>query len=573
MTTMDRRTFVQRSAAAGGGLAAASGLYMLGGNAARGQAPGQSEGYGPLVPKPAQNDPSMVLRLPAEFNFEVISRQGKPMSDGRPTPGIFDGTGSYATGREDTTILIRNHENRRRPGEIPVVVPPDKRYDPDPTYDAGDTKLIVRRRRIGRNPDGTPRFTYEVLRDFAILGGTDTNCAGGVIDDYFWFTCEEVVNRSGVSGLKHGYNYAIPAFANEPVKAVPMRQQGRFVHEAVTELDGILYETEDRSLSPDTRVGTIGAVFYRFIPDRRRGGDDDDDDRGRRNGRDDDDDDGRRNGRGRNSGFDGAGKLQGLKLRNEPRANMDVGRVVGRPYPVEWVDIEEPDHDDDTDNRRDRVPRFTPTRIQAIDRGAAFFDRQEGVWTHDANPGNGGGDDDGGSGRGRDKVYFDCTAGGAQNLGQVWEYDPRRKTITLIFESTNPAQLEGPDNVVIVPRTGDIFLQEDASGTQFIRGVTPEGEIFDFAETVTNDTEFCGGCFDEDGFTLFVSQQGERSGNNPPGTTPSGPGELEGTPDGRAVTYAIYGPFEDRAGRRRRRRRREDDRGDDDDRRGRRDDD
>lgn len=100
--------------------------------------------------------------------------------------------------------------------------------------------------------------------------------------------------------------------------------------------------------------------------------------------------------------------------------------------------------------------------------------------------------------------------------------------------------------MVIVPRTGDIFLQEDASGTQFLRGLTPEGEIYDFAETVTNDTEFCGGCFDADGLTLFVSQQGERSGENPPGTIP--PGDLQGAPESRAVTYAIYGPFQNRAG-------------------------
>jgi secreted PhoX family phosphatase len=505
-------------------------LHSLGARVALGQTPPSTTGYGPLVPKPAQNDPSMVLRLPAKFNFEVISRQGVPMSDGKPTPGIFDGTGSFAGSDDDVTILIRNHENRRRPGEIPVIVPPEKRYDPDPTYNGGDTKLVVQRRRAGRNPDGTRRYTYDVVRDFAILGGTETNCAGGVIDDAYWYTCEEVVNRSTVSGLKHGYNYAIPAYANEPVKAVPMPQQGRFVHEAVTELDGILYETEDRSIErvPDVvnpELTEIGSCFYRFIPD-------------------DDDDDDRRRGRDR---FAGSGKLQALKLRDEFHANMDVGRVVGRPYRVEWVDIDEPDHDDDTDiNRTSSDPRLTPTRIQAQRKGAAYFDRAEGIWTAEANIDDDGDDDDGGSGRSQGKVYFDCTAGGAQNLGQVWEYDPRRRTITLIFESTNPGQLEGPDNVVIVPRTGDIFLQEDASGTQFIRGLTPEGEIYDFAETVTNETEFCGGCFDADGFTLFVSQQGERSGNNPPGTTPSGPGELEGTPDGRAVTYAIYGPFEDR---------------------------
>ncbi len=105
-----------------------------------------------------------------------------------------------------------------------------------------------------------------------------------------------------------------------------------------------------------------------------------------------------------------------------------------------------------------------------------------------------------------------------------------------------------PDNVAIVPRTGDVFLQEDSSGAQFIRGVTPDGAIYDFAETQTNDTEFCGGCFDADGRTLFVSQQGERSGMNPPGTTASAPGDLLGTPAARSVTYAIYGPFERRHG-------------------------
>jgi uncharacterized protein len=514
MTTITRRSFVKRSSAVGGSLAGMGALKAFGASVAAGQTPASSEGYGPLVLKTAHNDPATALWLPERFNFEVISRQGLPMSDGNPTPGIFDGTGSFAAGR-DTTILIRNTENRRRVGEIPVIVPPGLRYDSDPSYNAGDVKLIVRRRRAGRNPDRTPRYTYEVLKDFAILGGTDTNCAGGVVDDRWWYACEEVVNRSS-SGLKHGYNYAIPAYADGPVRAVSLPHQGRFAHEAVVELDGILYETEDRSLSSDPVVGTIGAAFYRFVPDRRRSG----------------------NGAG---GLGGDGTLQALKLRDEERANMDTGRVVGRPYPVEWVDIDEPDHDDDTDDRRDRVPGQTPTRIQAIDKGAAFFDREEGIWTDAANVG-----DHGRGHRSRGKIYFDCTAGGAQSLGQVWEYDPRRETITLVFESTDIAQLEGPDNLVIVPRTGDILLQEDASGEQFLRGLTREGEIFDFAQTETNDTEFCGGCFDADGRTLFVSQQGERTGTNPPGTMP--PGDLEGTPDTRAVTYAIYGPFEDRAG-------------------------
>jgi uncharacterized protein len=91
-------------------------------------------------------------------------------------------------------------------------------------------------------------------------------------------------------------------------------------------------------------------------------------------------------------------------------------------------------------------------------------------------------------------------------------------------------------NVVIVPATGDIFLQEDGSGPQFVRGVTLAGGIYDFARTTANETEFCGGCFDPDGQTFYVSQQGER------GSLPNGPANNE------AITYAIYGPFHKRSG-------------------------
>jgi secreted PhoX family phosphatase len=48
---------------------------------------------------------------------------------------------------------------------------------------------------------------------------------------------------------------------------------------------------------------------------------------------------------------------------------------------------------------------------------------------------------------------------------------------------------------------------------------------------VINETEFCGGCFSPDGRTFFVSQQGERVAG--------------GAPDsGAALTYAIWGPFD-----------------------------
>jgi secreted PhoX family phosphatase len=305
-----------------------------------------------------------------------------------------------------------------------------------------------------------------------------------------WITCEEVVKRS-INGKKHGYIFEIDAHSPGPVPATPVLEAGRMVHEATAWRNGILYETEDRTLDFDPVLGRIGACLYRFIPDRRAC-------------------------KSRNLAS-GGGVLQALKLRNETHADMDAGREIGKPFPVEWVTVDEPDHEDDSDNRRDRVPGYTPTRIQAQDKGAAFFDRLEGMWA----VGHGS----------KAKIYFDCTTGGAANLGQVWEYDIGREAITLIYESRDAEALRNPDNIVVVPQTRDIFLCEDAGGTQFIRGLTPGGAIYDFARTNTNQTEFCGACFDRSGHTLFVNQQGFG------GSLPDGP------PGANAVTYAIYGPF------------------------------
>jgi len=447
---ISRRSFVGGAAAAATAVTVGGGLSALGARTAEGKPPERAAGYGPLVP---MGD----LALPRGFSYKVISRQGQPMDDGNPTPGIFDGMGAFP-GPDGTTVLIRNHENRRREGEIPVRVPPELRYDQDPTAIGGDTKLVV---------DGN----LNVVESFAILGGTDTNCAGGMTPYGTWITCEEVVNRSA-TGTPHGYIFEIDASADGPVEARPVTAAGRFVHEAVAWLDNILYETED--VRDDS-------FFYRYIPENPPGS-------------------------GGNLA-DTEGVLQALKIKGVENAVMDTFPEVGEPYEVEWVTIAEPNPDDDTD--------ATPLAVgeQAKAQGAAIFDREEGIWV------------------GGDKLFFDCTEGGEADLGQVYEFDPGSQTITLIYESTNMAALENPDNVVIVPKTGDIFLQEDSDGEQFVRGLTPEGRIYDFARTTINDTEFCGGCFSPDGTAFFVNQQGERGGFE------------EGPPGGNAVTYAIIGPF------------------------------
>jgi len=440
VTTIDRSTFLKRTAAAAAGLAVAGPLTAYRARAATGQAT-EGEGYGPLIDQGE-------LALPRGFRYRVISREGDPMSDGNATPGIFDGMAAFR-GPNNTTILIRNHENRRRAGESPVIVPADLRYDPDPSYNGGCTKLVV-------TPSGA------VSRSFAIQGGTTTNCAGGLTPWGTWITSEEVVDQ-GATGVRHGYNFEIDAFATGPVEAEPIVNAGRLVHEAVGWLAGALYQTEDRG---------VNACLYRYVPasQPRRAGD-----------------------LARSSGV-----LQALAIEGMPGVDTSAGLPIGEPLPVSWVDIDEPDPPTDT------------IRIEAGSKGAARFDRQEGCWVHNG------------------RFYFCCTLGGPANLGQVFELDPTASTLTLLYESPGPQELKNPDNLVVTP-AGDLLLCEDADPPMFLRLLTTDGEISDFARAIDAPaSEFCGACFDPSGRVLFVNQQGDRA---------------TGAARTLARTYAITGPW------------------------------
>ncbi len=463
-TDLTRRHFVKGSAALGAGLVLGGPLSALAARSAEG-ADRRAFGYGPLRPTPEADSGQAYLALPEGFEYRLISRSGDPMTDGKPTPGVFDGMAAYP-GPGGATTLIRNHENRSRPGEISVEVPAGKRYDPDPNVRGGNTKLVVGRDR-------------RLQQSYAVLGGTHTNCAGGVTPWGTWITCEEIFNYGSVennvapgTGVPHGYSFEVPADATRPVTPQPMVDAGRFSHEAVAWLDGVLYETEDRG----------DAAFYRFLPARepREAGD--------------------------LATF--GGELQALVVRGRPNFDANTANP-GEAYPVEWVTIDEPNPVTDT------------VRKQGQAKGAAIFDRTEGIWAHDR------------------RLYFDCTTGGEAQLGQVWELRPRGRdggTLRLIFESTAATELENPDNVVVVPATGHVFLQEDSSGEQFVRGVNRRGRIYDFAQTLVNASEFCGGCFSADGQTFFLNQQGGRLAD---GQAPTAQPDAE-----RGLTYAIWGPFE-----------------------------
>jgi hypothetical protein len=83
-----------------------------------------------------------------------------------------------------------------------------------------------------------------------------------------WISCEETVlgpqkfkdsegKDQGGFEKGHGYCFEVSAAANKAVSPIPLKQMGRFVHEAVAvnSRTGILYLTEDRPT----------AGFYRFI--------------------------------------------------------------------------------------------------------------------------------------------------------------------------------------------------------------------------------------------------------------------------------------------------------------------
>jgi uncharacterized protein len=314
----------------------------------------------------------------------------------------------------------------------------------------------------------------EVIEHFAVLGGMHTNCAGGGTPWGTWITCEEIFNYGAVENNVTPGTGVPHGFAFE----VPADAQRPVDPQPILSAGRFSHEAVAWVQGALYETEDRGdASLYRFVPDRRP----------------------REHGDLASNG----GVLEALVVSGQPNFDANAANP-GDSYDVEWVVIEEPN------------PLTDTVRAEAQSKGAAIFDRTEGAWEADG------------------RLYFDCTTGGEAQLGQLWKYTPRGSggELELIYESTSVDDLEGPDNVVVVPHTGDVFRQEDAEDDQFIRGVNERGEIYDFAHTVLNRTEFCGGCFSPDGRTFFVNQQGDRLdvGMNPALET-------------AALTYAIWGPF------------------------------
>lgn len=342
--------------------------------------------------------------------------------------------------------LVRNHEIHNGIGRAGVTI-----GEANKSYDAlaggGTTTLVVDAK------------TRQLKRSFVSLSGTLQNCAGGLTPWGSWVSCEETISgkqkftdaqqrQRGGFAEEHGYCFEVFAKDNELKKIEPLRAMGRFVHEAIAvdPKTGIVYETEDQ--------GSAG--LYRFLPKKK-------------------------------GKLAEGGRLQMLAIKDKPQYDTRRGQTMGAQFEAHWVEISDPD------------PASAATDAASVykqgrEKGGATFARLEGIWY------------------GAGSIFFTSTSGGEKFRGQVWRYTPRGAddgVLTLLFESPDEAVLDGPDNLCVSPR-GGLVLCEDGREEQFLRGLTADGRIFDFAKNIApgaEKIEFAGATFSPDGQTLFFNIQ------------------------------------------------------------------
>ncbi|MGK7889594.1 MAG: alkaline phosphatase PhoX [Leptolyngbyaceae cyanobacterium] len=522
MSKLSRRQFVMLASAAAAGSAVAPMGFL---NARRAVASGSCSpasfsvaGLGPVSAKLPVNTAALanvlvgtaddgsaeiadlrevpLLTLPRGFKYTALSIRGDIMSDGVVVPGDHDGMACFGGNPNGDMILVRNHElspsETEAGSQIGCLAPNGNQRDffqgTAAGFGGGGTTTLVIDRQ-GR-----------LKEDYISLGGTIRNCAGGPTYWRSWISCEENVSIpspttssrfSDEVTLKHGYNFEVPADLKEAVEPIPLIAMGRMNHEAISTdaRNGYIYCTEDRGDS----------CYYRFIP---------------KVGRPTKFGDLQQGGvlqamvikKNQSSDCNGAplpttvfdaesGRTPGVEVvdtrglgRGGPGSMLPF---LGQKLEVEWVTIEDVDPAEDT------------LRFEAQSKGGTIFWRGEGAWY---------------SGRRDGKHYFVCSGAGDEAEGQVWCYDPKTDTVTMVVESTDENLLDGPDNITIAPTDGSLWLCEDGSSgeigdpnySQRIVVVTPNGGLYEFARNVIpgDTSEFCGACFSPDGRFLFVNSQG-----------------------------------------------------------------
>lgn len=429
--------------------------------AAAGNGKGKGKGIGPLSPVPDLLDGEHRLGLPPGFVYRTLSAAGDVMSDGVPTPGRQDGMAAFR-GPRGTIRVIRNHEIN---GSGTPFGDASKAYDGNTLGGATTFEVDAK--------------TRELRGDWVSLNGTSFNCAGGPTPWNTWLSTEETVNGPDVGAdfagqgpdyeQQHGYVFEVdPRWGPGQHQSVtPIRSAGRMAHEAaaVDPRGRAVYLTEDLFLFP--------AGVYRYTPPRSRHRD-----RRIRDG----------------------GRLQMLRVRGAT-SPTELGGILpeGASFDVDWVTINEPDFNGGGISNNDAIRHVSQ---QGFAQNAAKFARPEGIWR-----------------RGQ-SYYFACTTGGATELdessssqygngsGQIWRLNPQRDQLHLVFQSTDPAVLDHPDNLTVT-NAGTVIICEDGSDGNYVRVLRRDGTLADLAVNMTSrpDDEFAGACVSPDGRTLFVNIQ------------------------------------------------------------------
>ena len=457
-------------------------LQAFGARQAQGAGAGLAKSsYGPLRPVKDMSTGLELLQLPEGFQYKSFSWTGDLMENGQPVPGSHDGMGVIAVNKGPhgpEIVLVRNHE-----GGTGRLIEASGIYD--------EVTLANGQRPAGGTTNlYVPRGVGEPVRTLPSLGGTRSNCAGGVTPWGTWLSCEETTaDYTSAGGRAHGYVFEVGA---EPsmTTAQPIIQMGRFAHEAVAvdPRNSYVYLTEDAR----NRSG-----YYRYLPI----------DASQRPG-----------------SLAVGGILQAARVTNQVRADLLAPRV-GDSYQLEWVEVPNPD----------LAPQAGGSGpfVQAREAGGLTMSRGEGIWHSEG------------------KLYIVDTSAGTDAQGRagygegaVWMHDLATDRLTCIFASSDAVTANNPDNITVSPR-GGVLLCEDGGGVvdsygfgERLVGLTAAGEAYIFAKNniVFDDVqaatagkkvsggdyrnrEFCGACFDPSGHFLFVNVQ-----------TPG-------------MTFAIWGPW------------------------------
>lgn len=307
-------------------------------------------------------------------------------------------------------------------------------------------------------PGGTSNIIYnhkkhKVEQQFMSLLGTIRNCSGGITPWNTWLTCEESTLKAS-DKLNKDHGYVFEV----PADAT-----------SLIEADPIIamgrFNHEAACVDPRTGIVYMtedrgDSLLYRFIPNIKEK-------------------------------LHQGGRLQALAIHQQ--AQFDTrnwhkkSMILNQELETVWIDLHTPESPNDD------------LRSQGFKAGATLFARGEGIHWAD------------------NELYFCCTNGGTEKLGQIMRYVPSISEgsvdegnmpgrLSLFVESDNKQSLNYADNITIAPN-GHLIVCEDQYTEivdNHLKGVTSNGQTYDFAR-IKIQTEPAGACFSPDGKILFVN--------------------------------------------------------------------